>query len=93
MICAFFALGLVILAALSSMFASVLYRWTFQNFPFFANMTITAFVFLVSTLALAVACRINFGKDLPQYCTCPTRLLPYFPTHVFTILTVPVPLS
>lgn len=50
------------------MFASTLYRWTFQNFPFFATMTITSFGFLISTMALAVACRINFGKGLPQYC-------------------------
>ena len=49
------------------MFASILYRWTFQNFPFFATVTVIAFVILVMTVALALVCTWGFGKGLPQY--------------------------
>ncbi|KAH8115390.1 hypothetical protein DFH11DRAFT_1759676 [Phellopilus nigrolimitatus] len=63
----FLVVGVAITAAWSSMFASVLYMWTFQNFPFFATMTISSFIVLIITLALALLCRKNFGKGLPEY--------------------------
>ncbi|KAL5512611.1 hypothetical protein ACEPAG_3264 [Sanghuangporus baumii] len=63
----FLITGLALCAAWTSMFASVMYRWSFQNFPFFAALTISAFIVLVGTVALAVVCRINFGKGLPRY--------------------------
>ncbi|KAL5504727.1 hypothetical protein ACEPAH_7390 [Sanghuangporus vaninii] len=63
----FLITGLALCAAWTSMFASIMYRWSFQNFPFFATLTISAFIVLAGTVALAVVCRINFGKGLPQY--------------------------
>ncbi|OCB85097.1 hypothetical protein A7U60_g7722 [Sanghuangporus baumii] len=63
----FLITGLALCAAWSSMFASVMYRWSFRNFPFFATLTISAFIVLVGTVALALVCRIDFGKGLPQY--------------------------
>jgi hypothetical protein len=66
---AFLVSGLAIVAAWSSMFASILYQWTFQNFPFFATVTVTAFIVLVITVALGIICRLNFGHGLPKYRT------------------------
>ena len=50
------------------MFGSIQYRWTFYNSQFFAVMTVTSFIVLVVTIGLAVACRLNFGKGLREYC-------------------------
>lgn len=49
------------------MFASTAYKRLFDNFPFFAAVSIAAYVILVFTNVLAVLCRVNFGKGLPQY--------------------------
>lgn len=64
----FFGVGMFLVVVWAAMFGSVIYRWTFQNSPFFATMTITAFLILVATLALAVVCRLNFGKGLMEFC-------------------------
>ncbi|EJD08007.1 uncharacterized protein FOMMEDRAFT_164787 [Fomitiporia mediterranea MF3/22] len=63
----FIIIGMLLCAAWTTMFANVLYRWAMQNFPFFATLTITAFIVLVATVILAVICRMHFGRGLPQY--------------------------
>lgn len=63
----FLVVGLFITASWTTMFANVLYRWTFENFPFFATLSISAFIVLVIVMILAVICRLNFGKGLPQF--------------------------
>ncbi|THG93525.1 hypothetical protein EW145_g8355, partial [Phellinidium pouzarii] len=50
----FLVVGATVTIAWSTMFASSVYRWTFQNFPFFATMTVTSFVVLVITLGLGL---------------------------------------
>ena len=58
------------------MFTSRLYRWTFSTWPFFACLTVMSFVYLVISIALAVVCRLNFGKGLAPYRKC-INLLSY----------------
>jgi len=63
----FFSVGTFLVIVWAAMFGSPIYRWTFQNSPFFATMTITAFLILVATLALGFVCRLNFGKGLLEF--------------------------
>lgn len=67
---AFLVISMLFITAWAAMFASDVYRWTFATWPFFAVMTVTSFVVLVSTTGLAIVCRLNFKKgEVPvHYC-------------------------
>jgi len=43
------------------------YRYIFSSWPFFATITIAAFIFFIGTTALGTICRLNFGQGLAQY--------------------------
>ncbi|KAF8918318.1 hypothetical protein CPB85DRAFT_1214125 [Mucidula mucida] len=60
-------LSVFLLSVSSFMFASNLYRLIFDSWPFFATITVTAYVLLVVTSFLAVVCRLHFGKGLKEY--------------------------
>ncbi|KAF9048021.1 hypothetical protein BDZ89DRAFT_1057978 [Hymenopellis radicata] len=60
-------LSLFLLGVSSFMFASDLYRLIFDSWPFFATITVTAYVLLVVTSFLAIVCRLHFGKGLKEY--------------------------
>lgn len=64
----FFGVGMFLIVVWAAMFGSTIYIWVFQNSPFFATMTITAFLILVTTMGLAIVCRLNFGKGLLEFC-------------------------
>ena len=38
-----------------------------MNWQFFATLTVTAFVFLVVTTVMGIACYLNYGKGLAHY--------------------------
>ena len=63
----FFMMGGIVIAAWGVMFASAVYRMVFLEWPFFAALTCTSFVFLGATLILAVICFLNFGHGLAHY--------------------------
>lgn len=63
----FLLAGLVVITIWTIMFFSPLYRFVFLTWPFFANMTIVSYVFLVATSVLGIACRFNFGQGLAHY--------------------------
>ncbi|KAF5332053.1 hypothetical protein D9758_016561 [Tetrapyrgos nigripes] len=63
----FWSLSLLLLIAASAIFASPVYIFIFQNWPFFANMTIVSYVLTVATTALGIVCRIHFGRGLPEF--------------------------
>ena len=65
----FLLAGLVVITIWTIMFFSPLYRFVFLTWPFFANMTIVSYVFLVATSVLGIACRFNFGQGLAHYRT------------------------
>ncbi|KAH9481284.1 hypothetical protein JR316_0005806 [Psilocybe cubensis] len=50
-----------------TMFSSNIYRYIFSTWPFFATITITAFVLLVGTTVLGIICRLHFGEGLAHY--------------------------
>ncbi|KAJ3565358.1 hypothetical protein NP233_g7676 [Leucocoprinus birnbaumii] len=63
----FFFLAFVLIVGWSVMFYSLVYRWTFLQWPFLAGCSVCSFVLIVSSTALGIACRLNFGKGLKQY--------------------------
>ncbi|KAJ3752849.1 hypothetical protein EV360DRAFT_75002 [Lentinula raphanica] len=63
----FAGLSLLLLASSSGIFASPLYQFIFQTWPFFATMTITSYLLIVFTSILGVWCRTNFGRGLSEF--------------------------
>ncbi len=58
----FFGVGVFLVVVWAAMFGSPIYRFTFQNSPFFATMSITAFLILIATLALAFVVQAEFRE-------------------------------
>ncbi|KZT38548.1 hypothetical protein SISSUDRAFT_1128729 [Sistotremastrum suecicum HHB10207 ss-3] len=65
--CTFLGICFVIVCCWSIMFYSIVYRYTFLTWPFFATMTVTSFVLMISTFIIGIACYRNFGKGLAHY--------------------------
>ncbi|GLB44647.1 hypothetical protein LshimejAT787_1702740 [Lyophyllum shimeji] len=63
----FSAISVVLVGLSSMMFASALYRFIFNSWPFFTTITVTAYVLTVATALLGVWCRLNFGKGLKHF--------------------------
>uniref|UniRef100_A0A8H8CEP1 Uncharacterized protein n=1 Tax=Psilocybe cubensis TaxID=181762 RepID=A0A8H8CEP1_PSICU len=63
----FCAISIFLLSISTLMFFSPLYRYIFMTWPFFATVTVTAYVLTVFTSVLAIVCRLNFGKGLAHY--------------------------
>jgi len=63
----FSGISVFLVAVSTLMFASPLYRFTFMSWPFFATITVTAFVLIVTTTMLGLWCRFNFGRGLAHF--------------------------
>jgi len=63
----FLGIALNFLTGWSIMFYSIVYRWTFTQWPYLACFTVASFVLLLASIILGVVCRLNFGKGLAQY--------------------------
>lgn len=63
----FLILNVIFILVWALLYASVSFRWTFVLWSFFAAMSVAVGILIVFTLGLALACRLNFGKGLPQY--------------------------
>ncbi|KAF8870640.1 hypothetical protein CPB84DRAFT_839439 [Gymnopilus junonius] len=63
----FCVISCILLALSSAFFSGSLYRYIFKSWPFFATITITAYLLLVTTSVLGVVCRLNFEKGLAHY--------------------------
>ncbi|KZV92103.1 hypothetical protein EXIGLDRAFT_718701 [Exidia glandulosa HHB12029] len=63
----FLGAAIVMVSGWAAMFADRAFLWTFRTWDFFAVITCAAAVLLGTTIALGVACRLNFGKGLPSY--------------------------
>lgn len=49
------------------MFYSIVYRWTFMQWPFLGCFTTASLVLLFASTSLGVVCRLNFGKGHAEY--------------------------
>lgn len=53
---------------------SLVYRWTWLQWPFFASMSVASFVVLTCAGVFAIGCLLNFNKGLAHYRTCSSLL-------------------
>jgi hypothetical protein len=65
----FIVCAAVVIASWAILFYSRVYRWTFSFWPFFAAMTLAAFMSIISAGVLAAVCWKRFDRGLKQYCT------------------------
>jgi len=77
----FLGMAGVMITGWASMFASRTFLWTFRSWRFFAFMTVAAAVLLAAAISLGVACRLNFGKGLPEYREFMATLYTLFAAH------------
>ncbi|ETW83315.1 hypothetical protein HETIRDRAFT_316358, partial [Heterobasidion irregulare TC 32-1] len=67
MMIAFLLVGSLFIAGWSVMFDSMIYRFTFVDWPFFGSVTVASFVVMILSMVFGLACRVNFGKGLRDY--------------------------
>lgn len=63
----FLALSFGILAGWMIMFYSIVYRWSFLQWPFLGCYTVASQTLVFASLALGLVCRVNFGKGHAEY--------------------------
>ncbi|KIK56193.1 hypothetical protein GYMLUDRAFT_47407 [Collybiopsis luxurians FD-317 M1] len=63
----FAIISFLLLASSSAIFASPLYQFIFQTWPFFATLTIVSYLLILVTTTLGVWSRTQFGKGLPEF--------------------------
>lgn len=63
----FIILAFVLIACWGTMFYSLVYRWTFIQWPFFACMTVSSFIGLTACVVLGIVCWLNFNKGLAHW--------------------------
>jgi hypothetical protein len=63
----FLGIAVILLSGWSIMFYSIVYRWTFMQWPYLGCFTVASLVLIIASIILGVICRTNFGKGLAQY--------------------------
>ncbi|KAF9040134.1 hypothetical protein BJ165DRAFT_1495654 [Panaeolus papilionaceus] len=63
----YLAIGFALLSAWAIMFYSIVYRWSFVQWPYLGCFTVAALVLLIASMVLGVVCRMNFGKGLAEF--------------------------
>ncbi|PFH49307.1 hypothetical protein AMATHDRAFT_63440 [Amanita thiersii Skay4041] len=63
----FCIISVILLTTSTVMFWSALYRFIFTTWPFFATITVTAYIFVIISSILAIWCRFKFGQGLAHY--------------------------
>ncbi|KAF8990258.1 hypothetical protein BDQ17DRAFT_1372156 [Cyathus striatus] len=63
----FCGISVFIISISTLLFFSPLYRFIFGSWPFFATITVTAYILMVLTSSLGIFCRLNFGRGLAHY--------------------------
>ncbi|KAG5638405.1 hypothetical protein H0H81_000182 [Sphagnurus paluster] len=70
----FLGTAIVLLSGWCIMFYSMVYRWTFVEWPFLACFTVASLILIIASTILGVICRLNFGKGLAQYLSAEAAL-------------------
>lgn len=82
---AFLVIGLIFIIGWSVMFYSIVYRWTFTQWPFLGCFTVSSLVLLTASMLLGGICRLNFGKGHAEYLYAEATLASQnFTKEVFT---------
>jgi len=64
---AFIGIALFYFIGWGLMFYSIIYRWTFVQWPLLSGFTVVSFILLAASISLGLICRMNFGKGLAEY--------------------------
>ncbi|EIN05842.1 hypothetical protein PUNSTDRAFT_137327 [Punctularia strigosozonata HHB-11173 SS5] len=67
MMVVFLVINLAFLGCWAAMFDSLVFRWTFVQWPFLGCMSVAALIFLTASFVLGVVCWRKFGEGLAQY--------------------------
>ncbi|KAF8175155.1 hypothetical protein BJ912DRAFT_931183 [Pholiota molesta] len=67
MMLVFLGIGFLIITGWAVMFYSLVFPWTFMQWPYLGCFTVASFTLLVASMALGIVCRLNFGKGLKEY--------------------------
>jgi len=63
----FLVLAFIFISGWSIMFYSLVYRWTFVQWPFLACITAESYIVMIASMILGVMSWLNFGKGLALY--------------------------
>ncbi|KAJ6468964.1 hypothetical protein DFH09DRAFT_1344995 [Mycena vulgaris] len=63
----FLGLSFFFIAGWSIMFYSIVYRWTFTQWPYIGCFTVASFILIIASAILGAICWRNFDKGLAQY--------------------------
>jgi len=67
MIISFLGIAFFFIVGWSVMFYSIVYRWTFVQWPYLGCFTVASFILIIASLILGTICWRNFDKGLAQY--------------------------
>jgi hypothetical protein len=63
----FLVLGFIFISGWALMFYSLVYRWTFLQWPFLASLTVASYVVMIASMVLGIKCWLNFHQGLAHY--------------------------
>ncbi|KAJ6542628.1 hypothetical protein B0H19DRAFT_304415 [Mycena capillaripes] len=67
LVIAFLAVAFFFVSGWAIMFYSIVYRWSFLQWPYLGCFTVASFILIISSAILATICWRNFDKGLAQY--------------------------
>jgi hypothetical protein len=67
LIISFLAVGFFFISGWAIMFYSIVYRWSFVQWPYLGCFTVASFILIFASMALGTICWRNFDKGLAEY--------------------------
>ncbi|KAJ7817861.1 hypothetical protein B0H14DRAFT_2841013 [Mycena olivaceomarginata] len=67
LIISFLAVGFFFISGWAIMFYSIVYRWSFLQWPYLGCFTVASFILIFASMALGTICWRNFDKGLTEY--------------------------
>jgi len=63
----FLGIAFIFISGWAIMFYSLVYRWTFVQWPLLACFTVESYIVLIGSMVFGVLCWLNFGEGLSHY--------------------------
>jgi hypothetical protein len=63
----FLIIAFALLTCWGTMFYSLIYRWTLEQWPYLACFTFASFILIIASMVLGIICWLNFNKGLAEY--------------------------
>ncbi|KAF7326872.1 hypothetical protein MVEN_02581100 [Mycena venus] len=67
LIISFLGVGFFFISGWAIMFYSIVYRWSFVQWPYLGCFTVASFILIISSMILGTICWRNFDQGLAQY--------------------------